>query len=292
MARMTGGLTTIVDLLRPRPRPGPDRDRRGRGRRRRRPPAALERDRPLHRVPRRRPRAGRRQGAAGEHLADVGRRRLRPDLRRAASPGGPSGCRTACPTCCSRCWSPTSGPRPRPRRCGGSAARPVTEARTPRRSLSRARCRRTFDGPFGDAEPARDRRSGSGPRRSAARAAGGRVRSGVLSAACRSARSTVATTCSSSAPPCVSSCVDRVGTDAGVLAKGLVADDRRQPLVAPRRLAQRRASAPGAKQGVLGYVLRLARILGVPISHAQTDPVCLTPLPAIARCCLDARPEC
>ena len=57
MARMTGGLTTIVDRFARRPGAGPDRGGRGRRRRRRRAPAALRRDRPLHRVPRRRPRA-------------------------------------------------------------------------------------------------------------------------------------------------------------------------------------------------------------------------------------------
>ena len=108
--------------------PGPRR--RGRCRRRRCPSAPLERDHPLHRVPRRRPRAGRRQRAAGEHRADGGRRRLRPDLRRAAGRSRRAASRAACPTCCSRCWSPTSGPRRRPPRCAGSPP-PITEGRRP-----------------------------------------------------------------------------------------------------------------------------------------------------------------
>jgi len=38
---------------------------------------------------------------------------------------------------------------------------------------------------------------------------------------------------------------DRIGTNSGVEAEGLVADDRRQPLLAPACFAQRRAAAPG-----------------------------------------------
>jgi hypothetical protein len=38
--------------------------------------------------------------------------------------------------------------------------------------------------------------------------------------------------------------VDRVGANSGVLAERLVADDRRQPLLAPGVVTQRRASSP------------------------------------------------
>jgi hypothetical protein len=73
----------------------------------------------------------------------------------------------------------------------------------------------------------------------------------------------------------------RIGTDPGVLAKRLVADDRRQPVVAAGRVAQGRAPTPGAKQGILSYVFGLARIARVAIRQSKTDPLCLTPLPAI-----------
>jgi hypothetical protein len=73
----------------------------------------------------------------------------------------------------------------------------------------------------------------------------------------------------------------QVRPQAGVLAKRLVADDRRQPLVATGGIAQGRAPTPGPEQGVLGYVLRLARIARVAVSEPETDPLRLTPLPAI-----------
>jgi hypothetical protein len=75
--------------------------------------------------------------------------------------------------------------------------------------------------------------------------------------------------------------VGRVGADAGVLAEGLVADDRRQPEVAPLRLAQGRAPTPGPEKGILSYVLGLARIIRVAIGDSKTDPPCLSPLPAV-----------
>jgi hypothetical protein len=74
---------------------------------------------------------------------------------------------------------------------------------------------------------------------------------------------------------------DRVGTDAGVLAEGLVADDRREPLLAAGDVAQGRAPAPGPKQSVLGDVLRFARIVRIAIRRAQADAVGLIPLPAV-----------
>jgi hypothetical protein len=76
-------------------------------------------------------------------------------------------------------------------------------------------------------------------------------------------------------------CRCEVGTDARVLAKGLVADDRRQPLVAAPGIAQGRAPTPGPEQGILSYVLGFAAIVRVAISSPKTDPLCLTPLPAI-----------
>jgi hypothetical protein len=66
-----------------------------------------------------------------------------------------------------------------------------------------------------------------------------------------------------------------------VLAEGLVADDRRQPLVAAVGVAQGGAPTPGAEQGILSYVFGFARIARVAIGQPQTDPVCLTPLPAV-----------
>jgi hypothetical protein len=74
---------------------------------------------------------------------------------------------------------------------------------------------------------------------------------------------------------------DRIGADAGVLAEGLVADDRRQPLLAAGAIAQRRAPAPGTEERVLGYVLGFARVVRVAIRRAQADAVGLGPLPAI-----------
>jgi hypothetical protein len=75
---------------------------------------------------------------------------------------------------------------------------------------------------------------------------------------------------------------DRLGADAGALAEGLVADDRRQPLVAALVLAQGRLAAPGAEQGVLGDVLGLARVAGVAIGDPKANPVCFPPLPTVA----------
>jgi len=66
-----------------------------------------------------------------------------------------------------------------------------------------------------------------------------------------------------------------------VLAEGLVADDRRQPLVAALGVAQGRASTPSAEQGILSYVLGFARIARVAVGQPETDPVRLTPLPAV-----------
>jgi len=76
---------------------------------------------------------------------------------------------------------------------------------------------------------------------------------------------------------------DRLGTNAGTLAEGLVADDRRQPLVAALALAQSRFAAPGPEQGFLGDVLGLARVAGVAIGDPKADPVCFPPLPTIAK---------
>ena len=73
----------------------------------------------------------------------------------------------------------------------------------------------------------------------------------------------------------------RIGADPGVLAEGLVADDRRQPVVAAGGIAQGRAPTPGPEQGILSYVFGLARIARVAIGQSKTDPLCLTPLPAI-----------
>jgi hypothetical protein len=66
-----------------------------------------------------------------------------------------------------------------------------------------------------------------------------------------------------------------------VLAEGLVADDRRQPLVAALGIAQGRAPTPGAEQGILSYVFGFARVARVAIGQTKTDPVRLTPLPAV-----------
>jgi hypothetical protein len=66
-----------------------------------------------------------------------------------------------------------------------------------------------------------------------------------------------------------------------VLAEGLVADDRCQPLVAPVDIAQRRTATPGAEQGILSYVFGFAWIARVAIGKPKTDPVRLTPLPAV-----------
>src|SRR4051794_19387564 len=73
----------------------------------------------------------------------------------------------------------------------------------------------------------------------------------------------------------------RVGPHAGVLAEGLVSDDRRQPLVAAVALAQGRAPTPGAEQSILGYVLGFARIARVAIRQTETDLLRFPPLPAI-----------
>jgi hypothetical protein len=73
----------------------------------------------------------------------------------------------------------------------------------------------------------------------------------------------------------------RIGAGPRVLAEGLVADDRRQPLVAGGGIAQGRTPTPGPEQGILSYVFRFARIARVAIGDSKTDPVRLTPLPAI-----------
>jgi hypothetical protein len=73
----------------------------------------------------------------------------------------------------------------------------------------------------------------------------------------------------------------RIGADPGVLAEGLVADDRRQPLIAAAGIAQGRAPTPGPEQGILSYVFGFARIARVAIGNSKTDPVRLTPLPVI-----------
>lgn len=75
---------------------------------------------------------------------------------------------------------------------------------------------------------------------------------------------------------------DRLGANAGTLAEGLVADDRRQPLVAALAFAQGRFAAPGTEQGVLGNVLGLARVAGVAIGDPKADPVGFPPLPTLA----------
>jgi len=66
-----------------------------------------------------------------------------------------------------------------------------------------------------------------------------------------------------------------------VLAESLVANDRCEPLVATLGVAQGRAPTPGAEQGILSYVFGFARIARVAIGQPKTDPVCLTPLPAV-----------
>jgi hypothetical protein len=72
-----------------------------------------------------------------------------------------------------------------------------------------------------------------------------------------------------------------VGARPRVVAESLVADDRRQPLLAAAGVAQGRASTPGAEQGLLRDVLRLAGVARVAVGQPQTDSLCLTPLPAI-----------
>jgi hypothetical protein len=79
---------------------------------------------------------------------------------------------------------------------------------------------------------------------------------------------------------------DRLRADTGTVAKGLVANDRRQPFVATFALAQSRLSAPGTEQGVLCDVLGFARVAGVAIGNPKADPVCFPPLPAVARIAL------
>ena len=61
---------------------------------------------------------------------------------------------------------------------------------------------------------------------------------------------------------------DRVRANPRMLPKGLVADDRRQPVVAAGVVTQRRATAPGSQQCVLSYVLSLARVVGIAIGDA------------------------
>src|ERR1700710_2492354 len=73
----------------------------------------------------------------------------------------------------------------------------------------------------------------------------------------------------------------RVVSRPRVMPEGLIADDRRQPLLAAARIAQGRTTTPGAEQGLLRDVLRLARVARVTVSQPQTNPLCLTPLPAI-----------
>jgi hypothetical protein len=75
--------------------------------------------------------------------------------------------------------------------------------------------------------------------------------------------------------------VCRIGARARVMAEGLVADDRRQPLLAAAGVAQGGATTPGAEQGLLRDVLRLARVARVTVGQPQTNSLCLTPLPAI-----------
>jgi len=75
--------------------------------------------------------------------------------------------------------------------------------------------------------------------------------------------------------------VCRIGARPRVVTEGLVADDRRQPLLAAAGIAQGRASTPGAEQGLLRDVLRLARVARVAVGQPQTNSLCLTPLPAI-----------
>lgn len=75
--------------------------------------------------------------------------------------------------------------------------------------------------------------------------------------------------------------VCRVGARPRVVAEGLVADDRRQPLLAAAGVAQGRSTTPGAEQGLLRDVLRLARVARVTVGQPQTNSLCLTPLPAI-----------
>src|ERR1700710_921938 len=73
----------------------------------------------------------------------------------------------------------------------------------------------------------------------------------------------------------------RVVSRPRVMPEGLVADDRRQPLLAAAGIAQGGATTPGAEQGLLRDVLRLARVARVAIGQPHADPLCLTPLPAI-----------
>lgn len=75
---------------------------------------------------------------------------------------------------------------------------------------------------------------------------------------------------------------DRLRPNAGVVAKGLVADDRGQPLPAAADIAESSATPPGTQQCVLGYVLRLAWIARVAVGHSQAYLVRFAPLPSVA----------
>jgi hypothetical protein len=74
---------------------------------------------------------------------------------------------------------------------------------------------------------------------------------------------------------------DGIRTPASVLAEGLVADDRRQPLLATTRVAQRRASSPSPQQRVLSDVLGFSRVARVAEGEANAEPLRLVPVPAV-----------
>lgn len=73
---------------------------------------------------------------------------------------------------------------------------------------------------------------------------------------------------------------NRVRSPARVLAEGLVADDRRQPLFAAAAVAQRGAAAPGSQQGVLSDVLGFAGIARVAVGEPNAEAMRLLPMPA------------
>jgi len=76
--------------------------------------------------------------------------------------------------------------------------------------------------------------------------------------------------------------IDRVGPHPRVMAEGLVADDRAEPLLATSAVTEGGAATPSTEQRVLGDVLRLVGIAGVVIGHAQAETVRLIPLPTVS----------
>jgi len=76
--------------------------------------------------------------------------------------------------------------------------------------------------------------------------------------------------------------VDRIGSHPRMMAKGLVADDRAEPLLAAGSVAQGGTTAPGPEQRILGDVLRLVGITRVVVGHAQAETVRLIPLPTVS----------